>query len=341
MTRFERRQVLSAAGASVGAGGLTGSALASDTSSDQAEPEQQAEITNIMTARGTGGGLLAVSESSVTDAYNNGIELPGSETEPTFELTANVYSDGTWESTNVNFADVPIEELIGEDQLDQYSSLLGKDLSQIPVEIRVPNGLTGNIQYGDQTHLLELDGTVELYVGFSEVLTNEPDLTHQINLTGTTTEQSGVLIGEADFSTEPGTARIVNNVFEIPATNRSLFDGLVNVDDELGLPSESGESWLEMSAIEVAFEDYISQPPAIVGDTPPQRSGIDNRWDIVTGDAGSENCVSILDVQALFSNLDSPDVQNNVDAFGFSNSGRDKVTIFDVQALYSRIGESC
>lgn len=330
MTAFNRRDVLKTAGATAGAGGLGFSAVGSGSA--QADTTQTAEITNIMTVRGTDDGLLAVSETSIADARDNGIILPGSEEKPLVEITGNVYSDDTWETTNVSFADIPIEELIGEDQLQQYSDLLGKDLSQIPVEIRVPNGLSGEVQFDSEPHLLNLEGTVTLYVGFSEVL-DEPDLSHDIYLSNTTTDQSGVMLGDVDFSTDPGTARVVDNEYEVPATNRTLFDGLVDVDSELGLPSPRGDSWLEL-IIEVEFDEYIAQPPAIVGDTPPERSGLDNRWDIITGEG---SCPSILDVQALFNNLDNPDVQNNVEAFNFSGAQSDRVTVFDVQALYNRM----
>lgn len=329
MTDFNRRQALKTAGATASAGGLGFGAAGAGSA--EAETAQTPEITNVISSLGVDDGLLAVSETNIGDARNNGIVLPGSQDRPLVQISGNVYSDGTWQSTNVNFADIPIEELIGAEQLQQYSNLIGKDLSEIPVEIRVPNGLSGQVQFGNDPDLLNLEGTVTLYVGFSEVL-EEPDLTHDIYLNNTTTDQSGAMLGQADFSTDPGTATLVDNDFEVPATNRTLFDGLVEIDNELNLPSPRGESWLEL-VVEVEFQDYIPQPPAIVGDSGPKRSGVDNRWDIITGDG---TCPSILDVQALFNNLDNPDVQNNVEAFNFSGS-QDEVTVFDVQALYNRV----
>lgn len=331
MTATNRRQVLKTVGASAGAGGLGVSAVSSGSA--DADSTQTAEITNVMSVRGTEDGLLAVSEPSIQKARENGINLPGSEERPLVELSANVYSDGTWESTNVNFADIPIEELVGQDMIDQYNPIVSGDITEIPVEIRVPNGLSGQVQFGNDSPLLSFEGTVTLYVGFSEEFPDQQDLLHDIYLSNTTTEQSGVMVGNADFSTSSGTATLVDNEFRVSKTNRTIFGGVLDIDNELNLPSDPGKSWLELP-VDVEFDDYIAQPPAIVGDTPPKRSGIDNRWDIITGQG---SCPSILDVQTLFSNLDNPDIQNNVEAFNFSASQSDRVTVFDVQALYSRM----
>ena len=50
---------------------------------------------------------------------------------------------------------------------------------------------------------------------------------------------------------------------------------------------------------------------------------------------------TILDVQALFNNLDNPAVQNNAELYRFQQSGQDgrDVNILDVQALFNKLQE--
>jgi putative CocE/NonD family hydrolase len=75
-------------------------------------------------------------------------------------------------------------------------------------------------------------------------------------------------------------------------------------------------------------------PPPVVGDRPPQSFRADGLYDDVNGDGE----VDILDVQALFDNLDSDAVQENPGAFNFrGNDGQ--VTILDVQALFNSLSE--
>jgi hypothetical protein len=74
-------------------------------------------------------------------------------------------------------------------------------------------------------------------------------------------------------------------------------------------------------------------PPRICGPRGPQDIDGDGLYESMTpGDT-----VSILDVQALFKNLDSECVKNNPEAFNFSGTDPDEVTMLDVQALFSKI----
>jgi PKD repeat protein len=73
-------------------------------------------------------------------------------------------------------------------------------------------------------------------------------------------------------------------------------------------------------------------PPAIL-ENPPKDPNDDGLYEDVRGDG----TVDIFDVQALFRNLDNPDVQNNSELFNFQGGNPDKVTIFDVQSLFRRI----
>jgi len=70
-------------------------------------------------------------------------------------------------------------------------------------------------------------------------------------------------------------------------------------------------------------------------DGPPQDLTGDGLFEDINGDGTFD----ILDVQALFDNLDSDPVQNHPAAFNFSGLDSDRVTIFDVQALFTRLSD--
>lgn len=67
-------------------------------------------------------------------------------------------------------------------------------------------------------------------------------------------------------------------------------------------------------------------------DGPPQSVQDDGLFDDVRGDGE----LTIADVQALFETLRTDAVQNNASAFNFAGLGDDRVSVFDVQALYTR-----
>jgi hypothetical protein len=73
-----------------------------------------------------------------------------------------------------------------------------------------------------------------------------------------------------------------------------------------------------------------------LGRNPPRDVDGDGLFEDVRGD----NEFNILDVQALFNNLNNPNLQNNAEAFKFQeSSGSDDVTILDVQALFNELQE--
>jgi hypothetical protein len=79
--------------------------------------------------------------------------------------------------------------------------------------------------------------------------------------------------------------------------------------------------------------DVQTGPPPVIGTKPPRDSDNDGLYEDVRGDVD----FNILDVQALFNNLDNPTVQNNPELFKFQEGGSDKVTILDVQALFNEL----
>ncbi len=74
-------------------------------------------------------------------------------------------------------------------------------------------------------------------------------------------------------------------------------------------------------------------PPLDEQFNPPRDRDGDGLFEDVTGDGE----LGIQDVQALFDNLSNPDVQENAPKFNFSGTNDSRVTVFDVQALFTRI----
>lgn len=78
----------------------------------------------------------------------------------------------------------------------------------------------------------------------------------------------------------------------------------------------------------------LGPPQLDIGfDGPPQSTQGDGLFDDVTGSGDS----GIGDVQALFDYLASETVQANAGAFNFAGIDAERVTVFDVQALFTRI----
>jgi len=78
----------------------------------------------------------------------------------------------------------------------------------------------------------------------------------------------------------------------------------------------------------------VAGPPPLPGfSREPQDPDGDGRYERVRG----ADKFTILDVQALFNNLDSDAVQNNPEFYSFQEGDRRSVTILDVQALFNRL----
>jgi pimeloyl-ACP methyl ester carboxylesterase len=74
-------------------------------------------------------------------------------------------------------------------------------------------------------------------------------------------------------------------------------------------------------------------PPSLPGLDAPRDFDGDGNYEDVRGDG----TVDVFDVQTLFANLDSDEIQNNAEFFNFQGGNADEVTIFDVQALFSKL----
>lgn len=313
MEFVDRRTVLGTA--AVGVGLASGVGITSgQTNSDCGPCERQDG--GIFEATGTSGFIAINTDDPETDGY----PLPENLDEPPVTIEAEYSDDGTWVATNVEFASL--------DPVD-----LGLPPVDLDFEINVPEGMSGTIDR--EAGILTVETVLEIFIPLSEVDPEEDDIRVTVAIEDGTTQQSNDMIGESQSMDSPsGSVTVVDNEFTVPATNAVVFG--IDIDEILNLPSlDSGRNWFELD-LDLAFSDAVPRPPALSGGNPPDRSGIDNCYDLVSGDGST---VDILDVQTLFANLDNPDVQNNSVAYNFSGSDRERVTVFDVQALYNRVGE--
>lgn len=74
-------------------------------------------------------------------------------------------------------------------------------------------------------------------------------------------------------------------------------------------------------------------PPAVLPGNEPADPDDDGLYEDVRGDGG----VSVLDVQTLFVDLDTPAVQQNAAFYNFADADADTVTVLDVQTLFDGI----
>lgn len=312
MTSVDRRSVLRAAAG--GAGLAAGAGVSSGQSGSDCGPCEACDGGSFV-ATGTSGYIAINTDDPEADGY----ELPDNLEEPPVTFEAAYSDDGTWEATDVSFANL--------DPVD-----LGLPPVDLDFQINVPDGMSGTIDR--EAGILTVEATLEIFIPLSDVDETEDDITVQVAIENGTTSQSNNMIGDnSGLDTSAASVVIVDNEYTVPETNAVVFG--IDVDDVLALPSQDpGRNWFELS-LDLEFSDAVPTPPAVAGDSQPRRSGVDNCYDIVTGEGES---VSILDVQALFGNLDSPTVQENAVAFNFSGSDRNRVTVFDVQALYNRVG---
>jgi PKD repeat protein len=88
------------------------------------------------------------------------------------------------------------------------------------------------------------------------------------------------------------------------------------------------------SALSPLVDGEIVEP--VVGNTPPQDLDGDGLYENVRGDGEFD----IMDVQALFDNLDTETVQSASAAFNFSGGDPDRVTVLDVQGLFTQLRRS-
>ena len=140
---------------------------------------------------------------------------------------------------------------------------------------------------------------------------------------------------ETVFDAAPSFGRIVSYEWDIvgdnttDATGRTVsfsFERAGSYDVVLIVTGVDGETGTTTRTV------TVERVPALVGDRVPKDLDGDGLYEAIRG--GTE--LTVLDVQALFNNLDNPAVQENSVLFNFSGLGSE-VTVLDVQALFNGV----
>lgn len=167
------------------------------------------------------GGFLSLDGETREEAMEGGMSqaLPPSETVPDpVEIEAEL--DGTrWNSTEVVFPDITI--------------------SGISVEVAAPNGLEG--EFDREAELMTFEGVLTFDIGPGETTAT----------LAATTGESGALEGAFDFETDPPTATVVDN------ESVAKPFGVEVVDNQLGLPLDPGDLWMELDVIVDGIDAFL------------------------------------------------------------------------------------
>jgi predicted regulator of Ras-like GTPase activity (Roadblock/LC7/MglB family) len=124
----------------------------------------------------------------------------------------------------------------------------------------------------------------------------------------------------------------------------------VTVADGSGLQGEHTAHIIPTGGLSQAYQPGDTVSPQTAGNVFDQENatvGIDitdngnastdTTGDGLLNDVDGDSEFDIFDVQALFNNLETPDVQANPALFGFAGLDGDRVSIFDVQGLFNGV----
>ncbi len=352
MVDLNRREFVRTAttGTGIALGG--GAASAQDSTGDS-ETEQVVEATFSATVDE---GFLVLGGDSPGD-QNAIANVDISNLNGTVDIEGEVYEDRTWESTNVNFPELDPGQFIDADDIDLADEITFDDNAKVTVDVDTISGVydpdaeIGELVTGNANLVIDAfaPGTatafglnIDFYFNFIIDLNSGEELT-------LTTGTSNGLTGEASgLDSVSSTATVVSNDFTVPEATEdpdtpSDKDGIcqsipfrdpICVNDTLSLPVVApARNWLKLT-IEPEWDGNPPQPPFPPtedplpgGENPPRDEDGDGAFEDITGSGD----VSIVDTQALFDNLDSEAVQNNPEAFNFSESSDDdEVSILDV-----------
>ena len=329
MRQTDRRAVLRAAG--VGAVGALGGTAAAQS------PEGSTDESVVTTFTLTGqDGFIALDQAPPSPEKRFGLSRPDG-VENWVRIDGEVYEDGTWESTSVRLPTLAVPDRV------LRRSRLQPSLDIPVVFDPVDTPYTGEIVRAEGRERLTLDGSFEVTVDLPPSLSSidpEPIRIDFDATTGVSRNLEGQVIDDTnglDFQGREAAVKLVDNEFvndkqtlAHPAAGTEVVR-----ETPLELPStQPGYNWFQLEGT-ISFADPVG-PPIRPGPPEPTQPGDlddDGLYEDVTGD-GQFN---ILDVQTLFMNLGTPELQNSSEKFNFSGLDPDRVTILDVQALYHEL----
>jgi hypothetical protein len=277
----------------------------------------------------------------------------GSENGSEYSIDGQIYSDGTWESTNIDISSVGLDELIKN---QATFSILGFDISVASVQTTV-NVEPIEGKYRPQQGLVtgDFDMAIDFDVDLTEVagitvgglkFKLNPDLapltTKVSDGPNTRDGMEGSASGLASSSPQVSLVSQEFNVDGVSGSDTSIagVDVTGTINNVLNLPALAGSNWIQLD-LDLSVDNPQAIDDALVFDPvveePPRDLNTDELFEDVDGDGN----FNTIDVQALFDNLDSDPVQNQADILSFAGGlNRSSVGVVDVQALYDAFQQS-
>lgn len=208
-------------------------------------------------------------------------------------------------------------------------------------EVIVGNASEGITVYDLRISLGQLDGAK--FVGFNETAYENPgdaifSVSEILNKTGGSSEEGPYLKLSSALNTknfEPA-EEIVIATFNVRLdVSDSVSINWAEFNNRVGYSDSSPESPIEYTTqTEQGSEISELQIPEVdvTGNGEPAK---DTNGDGLLNDVDGDGDYNIFDVQALFKNIESPQVQENSQFFDFNQDG--SVNIFDVQELFNEL----
>ena len=218
MTRFRNvglAVVVVAAAVVVAAGaGVVAGDQADDTTASVAQETNETEVTAFVAE--SQGGYVSFSQDSQSSAESEGTPFPALEDgEEPIQIEATVNpEEGTWESENLTFPALTVNEDLG-----------------LEAEVEVTDGLSGRLDREEGVFTAE---------GQFRVTIQSASFTYE---SVQTTQQSGSLSGSAEFDGDTAEVTLVDNEFTVDETTSSS-----TINSFLDLPADqTGENWLVLN----------------------------------------------------------------------------------------------
>lgn len=199
------------------------------------------------------------------------------------------------------------------------------------------------IAFNDDLTKPPTTGTITGNLSFTDNLLAEP-LTNPVSInvsaTGTDAQGSVEKVIDATVDTSPvgyTLGDLTEGNYEVTADVISVA-GDSTRDDEVSTYADDGpyESVTVIvgetaTGYDFTLEKTVADLPTIVGNSPVQDLDGDGLYEDINGDGEFD----IVDVQALYVNLESDGIQQHADLFDFNGDG--EVNLNDVQALYAML----
>jgi len=252
MSQIERRQFLKTT--------VAGTVVGAETASASDLGANSANVVRQLTATAEDGFMTIDADNPQGDGSDIGrVDFAGHDLGGAVEISGEIYDDETWQSTNVSFPDIDIEEFITDDDLSDLPIDLSTDDINDDIQVNVDT-ITGQLDAEEGFMTADLSLTVDAYAEIDLGLVGSATLDFDIEVNALlTTGQSGELEGSASgLTTKSGTATLVNNDYTVPATGESVevagfeFD----IDDQLGLPAnDPSRNYLELQ-LDIQFSGF-------------------------------------------------------------------------------------